>query len=143
MSLNLNRLQLAGNITRDPELRFTPKGMAVAKFGLAVNRRWKSETGEKKEECTFIDCDCFGKTAENIAQYFKKGSPIYIEGRLKLDQWDDKQTGQKRQKLGVVAESFQFLDSRKDDGGQRAPAQPQAPAQGGHGDAAEDDTVPF
>jgi len=108
---NFNKVILVGNLTRDPELRYTPKGMAIAKIGLAVNRNWTSESGEKKEEVTFVDVDIFGRTAENVAQYMKKGRPILIEGRLKLDQWDDKQTGQKRSKLGVVGEVVQFLGS--------------------------------
>lgn len=108
---NFNKVILAGNLTRDPELRYTPKGLAIAKIGLAINRRWTGETGEQREEVTFVDVDAFGKQAETIAQYLKKGRPILLEGRLKLDQWDDKQTGQKRSRLGVVLENFQFLDS--------------------------------
>jgi len=108
---NFNKVILAGNLTRDPELRYTPKGTAIAKFGLAINRTWKTETGESKEEVTFVDIDAFGRQAEVIAQYMKKGRPFLMEGRLKLDQWDDKQTGQKRSLLGVVLESFSFLDS--------------------------------
>lgn len=108
---NFNKVILAGNLTRDPELRYTPKGTAVCKIGLAINRSWKTESGEKKEEVTFVDVDSFGKTAENISKYLKKGRPILVEGRLKLDQWDDKQSGQKRSKLGVILESFQFMDS--------------------------------
>ena len=108
---NFNKVILLGNLTRDPELRYTPKGMAIAKIGLAINRNWTSESGEKKEEVTFVDVDIFGRTAENVAQYMKKGRPIMIEGRLRLDQWDDKQTGQKRSRLGVVAETVQFLGS--------------------------------
>jgi single-strand DNA-binding protein len=108
---NLNKVFLMGNLTRDPELRYTPKGTAVAKLGLAVNRVWKTETGETKEEVTFVDVDAFGRQAETIGQYCKKGRPLFIEGRLRLDQWDDKQTGQKRSKLGIVLESFQFLGS--------------------------------
>lgn len=106
---SFNKVILMGNLTRDPELRYTPKGMAIAKIGLAVNRVWTNEAGEKKEEVTFVDVDLFGRTAENVGQYMKKGRPIMIEGRLKLDQWDDKQTGQKKSKLGVVAETVQFL----------------------------------
>lgn len=108
-----------GNLTRDPELRYTPKGTAVAKLGLAVNRTWKTETGETKEEVTFVDVDAFGRQAETIGQYCKKGRPLFIEGRLRLDTWDDKQTGQKRSKLGIVLESFQFLGSgnRSEGGG--------------------------
>jgi single-strand DNA-binding protein len=108
---SFNKVILVGNLTRDPELRYTPKGTAVAKIGVAVSRRWKSETGELKEETTFVDVDIFGRTAENVAQYMRKGRPILIDGRLKLDQWDDKQTGQKRSRLGVVAETVQFLGS--------------------------------
>jgi single-strand DNA-binding protein len=108
---NFNKVILAGNLTRDPELRYTPKGMAIAKFGLAINRNWKSETGESREEVTFVDIDAFGRQAETICQYMKKGGPILVEGRLRLDQWDDKQTGQKRSRLGVVLEGFQFLGS--------------------------------
>src|SRR6185295_498198 len=110
---SFNKVILVGNLTRDPELRYTPKGMAIAKCGLAVNRVWTTETGEKKEEVTFVDVDIFGRTAENVGQYMRKGSPILIEGRLRLDQWDDKQTGQKRSKLGVVAEIVQFLGSAR------------------------------
>jgi single-strand DNA-binding protein len=109
-----NRVILVGNLTRDPELRHSAKGSAIAKIGLAVNRAWKSESGEQKEEVTFIDVDIFGRTAENVAQYLRKGSSCLIEGRLKLDQWDDKQTGQKRSRLGVVAETVQFLGGRGD-----------------------------
>lgn len=87
--MTLNKLMLAGNLTRDPEVRFTPKGMPIAKFGLAINRKWKdATTGESKEDVTFVDVDAFGKTAEIIGQNFKKGSQIFIEGRLKLDTWD-------------------------------------------------------
>lgn len=108
---NFNKVILAGNLTRDPELRYTPNGKAIAKFGLAINRNWTTETGEKKEEVTFVDIDCFGRQAEVISQYMKKGRPMLVEGRLRLDQWDDKQTGQKRSRLGVILESFSFLDS--------------------------------
>ncbi|HXT13752.1 MAG TPA: single-stranded DNA-binding protein [Candidatus Angelobacter sp.] len=127
---SFNKVILVGNLTRDPELRYTPKGMAIAKIGLAVNRNWTSESGEKKEEVTFVDVDIFGRTAENVAQYMKKGRPILIEGRLRLDQWDDKQTGQKRSRLGVVAETVQFLGSPGGGGGDggEAPRRPSAPS---------------
>jgi single-strand DNA-binding protein len=115
---SFNKVILVGNLTRDPELRYTPKGTAVAKIGLAVNRVWTSESGEKKEEVTFVDVDVFGRTAENVGQYMRKGRPILIEGRLRLDQWDDKQTGQKKSKLGVVAETVQFLGSPGGAGGE-------------------------
>ena len=149
---SFNKVILAGNLTRDPELRYTPKGMAIAKVGLAINRKWKSETGEMKEEATFVDVDAFGKTAETIGQYLKKGRPILIEGRLRLDQWEDKQSGQKKSKLGVVMETFQFLDSggggRGGDASEAPAARPaaaSAPAsEGGEADAPhEGDDVPF
>ena len=127
---NFNKVILAGNLTRDPELRYTPKGTAVAKLGLALNRSWTTESGEKREEVTFVDVDAFGKQAEVIAQYLRKGRSLLVEGRLKLDQWDDKQTGAKKSKLGVVLESFSFLDSgnRTAEGGAPAPSAPAAPA---------------
>lgn len=109
---SFNKVILVGNLTRDPELRYTPKGMAIAKIGLAVNRVWKSETGEQREETTFVDIDAFGRTAEIVGQYLRKGSPALFEGRLRLDTWDDKQTGQKRSKLNVVAEAVQLLGGR-------------------------------
>lgn len=151
---SFNKVILVGNLTRDPELRYTPKGTAIAKIGVAVNRVWTSEAGEKKEEVTFIDVDVFGRTAENVGQYMRKGRPILIEGRLRLDQWDDKQTGQKRSRLGVVAETVQFLGSAQgggggNDGGAPAPARqrPAAAAPAGEpveGDGPpESDDVPF
>src|ERR1051325_10147713 len=116
---SFNKVILVGNLTRDPELRYTPKGTAIAKIGVAVNRTWRTESGEQKEEVTFVDVDAFGKQAETIGHYL-------IEGRLKLDQWDDKQTGQKKSRLGVVLESFQFLDSgnREAGGGAASPRPP-------------------
>jgi len=149
---NFNKVILVGNLTRDPELRYTPKGMAIAKVGLAINRNWTSEGGEKKEEVTFVDVDIFGRTAENVAQYMKKGRPILIEGRLRLDQWDDKQTGQKRSRLGVVAETVQFLGSPTGGGGdggesaprRSAPASAPAPSPAAEPDMPPpDDDVPF
>jgi single-strand DNA-binding protein len=127
---NFNKVILAGNLTRDPEMRYTPKGMAIASFGLAINRRWTSETGEQREEVTFVDIDAFGKQAETISQYCKKGRPLLVEGRLKFDQWDDKQTGQKRSKLRVVLDTFSFLDSGRTEAAPGAPAEaaPRRPA---------------
>src|SRR5262245_62134240 len=110
---NFNKVILAGNLTRDPEVRYTPKGTAIVRLGLAINRNWTTETGERKEEVTFVDVDAFGKTAETIGKYFKKGRPILMEGRLRYETWEDKQTNQKRSKLGVVLETFQFLDSQR------------------------------
>ena len=126
---NFNKVILAGNLTRDPELRYTPKGTAIARLGLALNRSYTTETGEKKEEVTFVDVDAFGRQAEVIAQYMRKGRPILIEGRLRLDQWEDKNTHQKQSKLKVVLESFSFLDSRSADAAPAGPdpAAPRAP----------------
>ncbi len=127
---NFNKVILAGNLTRDPELRYTPSGVAIAKFGLAINRTWKSETGEQREETTFVDIDAFGRQAEVVAQYVKKGRPLLVEGRLRLDQWEDKNTHQKQSKLKVVLESFSFLDSGRTEAGApgEAPARPARPA---------------
>jgi single-strand DNA-binding protein len=154
---SFNKVILVGNLTRDPELRYTPKGTAIAKIGLAVNRSWKSETGETREEVTFVDVEAFGKQAETIGQYFKKGRPILVEGRLRLDQWDDKQTGQKRSRLGVVLESFTFLDSgNRGTGGtagaegaestpapRNRPAPPPPTTPDAEAPPSEDDDVPF
>lgn len=164
-----NKVILLGNLTRDPELRYTPKGTAVAKLGLAVNRKYTLETGEAREEVTFIDIDAFGKQAELIGQYLRKGNPLFVEGRLKLDQWDDKNTGQKVSKLRVVLEGFQFVGgNRAGEGGPPGgpggpgpgpgpssgpaparPSRPASPSQGrgetspGDGPPAEVDDVPF
>ena len=149
---SFNKVILMGNLTRDPELRYTPKGTAIAKVGLAVNRVWTNEAGEKKEDVTFVDVDIFGRTAENVGQYMRKGRPILIEGRLKLDQWDDKTTGQKRSRLGVTLEGFQFLGGgdRNEGGGsdappvkRAAPASPKTEAPDADGPPPEDDDVPF
>jgi single-strand DNA-binding protein len=114
---NFNKVILAGNLTRDPELRYLPKGTATARIGLAINRKWKDESGQQKEEVTFVDIDAWGKQAEVICQYVKKGQPILVEGRLKLDTWDDKTTNQKMSKLRVVMDSFEFLASGTREGG--------------------------
>ena len=135
---NLNRVMLMGNLTRDPELRHLPSGNPVVNVGIAINRRWKNQAGEQQEEVTFLDCEAYAKTAELINQYMKKGKPIFIEGRLKLDQWQDKE-GNNRSKIKVIIENFQFIDSRggsEGDGGgdgggsyQQRPYQPrQQPA---------------
>jgi len=131
---SFNKVILMGNLTRDPELRYTPKGTAIAKIGIAVNRVWKDEAGASKEEVTFVDVEAFGRQAETIGQYLKKGRPILIEGRLKLDSWEDKQTNQKRSKLGVVLESFQFVDSgnRQSEDGGTSPIAPRPPAPAVH-----------
>jgi len=120
---NLNRVLLIGNLTRDPEVRYTPKGTAVAEIGLAVNRIYSGEDGEKKEETTFVDVTLWARQAEVAGQYLKKGRPVFIEGRLQLDTWDDKQTGQKRSRLRVVSENLQLLGSRQE-GESSSPASP-------------------
>lgn len=155
---NFNKVILAGNLTRDPELRYTPKGTAVAKIGLAINRTWKSESGEAKEEVTFVDVEAWDRQAEVISQYFKKGRPILIEGRLKLDQWEDKNTHQKQSKLKVRLESFSFIDTKSNDTGASSgppPARAAAPAAAApaaapapepaepEGAPVEEDDVPF
>jgi len=114
---NLNRVLLIGNLTRDPELRYTPKGTPVTEIALAVNRIYSGEDGEKKEETTFVDVTLWARQAEIAGQYLKKGRPVFIEGRLQLDSWDDKQTGQKRSRLRVVAENLQLLGSRQENEG--------------------------
>ncbi len=152
---NFNKVILAGNLTRDPELKYTPKGTAVASFGLAVNRRWKTETGETRDEATFVDIEAFGRQAEVVSQYMKKGRPFLVEGRLKLDQWEDKNTHQKQSKLKVVLEGFSFIDSNRAESGAPfeapraraaaatpAPAEAAAPAEPEPAQPEEDD-VPF
>lgn len=109
MAFNYNRVFLAGNLTRDPQVRFFANERAVANFGLAVNRRWRTPEGEQKEETTFVDIEAWGRTAELVGQYLTKGRPCFVEGRLKLDTWEDKD-GNRRQTLRVVAETVQFLD---------------------------------
>lgn len=116
MAGSFNKVILLGNLTRDVELRHTQNNQAVARIGLAVNRRYTTADGEKREEVTFVDCEAWGKQAETLSKYLSKGRPLMIEGRLKLDQWQDKD-GNKQSKLRVVIENFQFVDSRGDGGG--------------------------
>jgi single-strand DNA-binding protein len=153
---NLNKVMLIGNVTRDPEVKYTPKGTAVAEVGLAVNRVYTPEGGEKREETTFVDITFWGRQADIVGEYAKKGRSIYVEGRLQLDTWDDKQSGQKRSRLRVVGEQVQLLGSRPgagqagnrgdfDGGGAPAP-RPANPPQAQRpipADPPEDDDVPF
>lgn len=135
-----------GNLTRDPELRYTPKGMAIAKITLAINRKWRNEGGEQKEETTFVDVTAFGKGAETLGQYVKKGDPLFAVGRLNLETWDDKQTGQKRSKLAVVLENFQLLGGNRGSApATRAFSPPPAgsPAASGDDVPKDGDDVPF
>ena len=111
---SLNRVLLIGNLTRDPEVRMMSSGRPVCNFGLALNRSYKDSEGNRKEETTFVDVECFGPRAEAVARFFSKGRPIFVEGRLKLDQWESKE-GEKRSALRVVLENFEFVDSGKSD----------------------------
>lgn len=113
MSLSFNQVNLCGTLTRDAEIGYTPKGTAVAKFSLAINRVYKDGDGKKHEECDFIDCEAWGKTAEIIGEWTAKGHTIFIEGRLKLDQWTDKESGKKRSKIKVVTEKMHFVSKPK------------------------------
>lgn len=124
---SLNKVMLIGNLTRDPDIRYTPKGTAVAEITLAVNRQYSSDNGEKREEVAFIDVTLWGRQAEIVGEYVKKGNPLFVEGRLQLDSWDDKQTGQKRSKLRVVAEGIQLLGSRGGGGGGGGEYEPREP----------------
>jgi single-strand DNA-binding protein len=151
---NVNKVILIGNCTRDPEVRYTPKGTAVADIGLAMNRYFSSDGGERREETTFVDVTLWGRQAEVAGEYLKKGRPVYIEGRLQMDSWDDKNTGQKRTKLKIVGEQMQLLGSR-DSGGSSSPPQQRYESNstesnnqnsGGNDGAqfdTEDDDIPF
>lgn len=111
----INTVILSGNLSKDPELRYTPKGSAICGFSVATNREWKTESGEKREEVSFIDCVCFGASGENVSKFFAKGRPILVEGRLKQETWDDKQTGAKRYAVKVVVDRWHFIGGKKDD----------------------------
>jgi single-strand DNA-binding protein len=158
---SFNKVILLGNLTRDPELRVTPKGTAVCQIGLAVNSTYKDKEGNQKEEVTFVDIDVFGRQAEVIAKYMIKGRPLLVEGRLKLDSWESKE-GDKRSKLKVVLENFQFVGSKSDNasggggggessGGSSGPDDtappPRSPSRGGSGasrpPSVDEEDVPF
>ncbi len=154
---NLNKVMLIGNLTRDPELRHTPKGTAVSEISLAINRVWNNDQGQKQEETTFVEVTLWGRQAELAQQYLTKGRPVYIEGRLQLDSWDDKETGKKRTKMRVIGENMQFLSSGTGTGGasggtqqtSRPPQQqprsgaPQGASAAPADDFQEDDDIPF
>jgi single-strand DNA-binding protein len=106
---SLNKVLLMGNLTRDPELRVTPKGTPICQFSLAINRKFKMESGESREEVIYVDVEAWGKQGETIAKYVTKGRPLFVEGRLRLDQWEDKNTKEKRSRMKVVLEAFEFL----------------------------------
>ena len=116
---NLNKTLFIGNVTRDPEMKFTPKGTPIANFGIAVNDSYKDESGTKHDKSTFLDCTAFGKLADIIGQYVKKGRPIFIEGKLEIQTWDDKTSGQKRNKANIIVESMQMLGGKREDSGER------------------------
>jgi len=148
---NYNKVMLMGRLTRDPEVRYSANGTAITNIGLAVNRNWRNQDGQTQEEVTFVDVTAFGKRGEAVGQYLKKGRPIFIEGHLRMDQWDDKQTGQKRSKLAIIMDAFEFIDSRGEgeggggnfSGGGAPAAGGAAPTAGGGGGFAEDGDVPF
>ena len=145
---SFNKVILLGNLTRDPEVRYTPKGSAVCDLGLAVNRQYTLDSGEKREEVTFVDVVLWARLAEIAGEYLKKGRPVFIEGRLQLDTWDDKQSGQKRSKLRVIGETMQLLGGRPPGAGgggseaseSRKTTPPPKPAAGSEPD---DDEIPF
>lgn len=151
---NLNEWRGMGNVTRDIELKYTPKGTALCDVGLAITRKWTSESGEKQEETTFVEITFFGRQAEILAQYVKKGDPLFVAGRLHLDRWTDKQSGQERSRLKVMGEGLQLLSrpAKREPGGTApadAPAdhkRPTAPAPNPAQDPdldAEPDHIPF
>ena len=157
---NLNKVMLIGNLTRDPELRHTPKGTAVSEISMAINRVWNNDQGQKQEETTFVEVTLWGRQAELAQQYLTKGRPVYIEGRLQLDSWDDKETGKKRSKLRVIGENMQFLSSGTGAGGnagggyserpqhtssapQERSGSPQGASAAPADDFQEDDDIPF
>jgi single-strand DNA-binding protein len=151
---SFNKVILLGNLTRDPEVRYTPKGSAVCDLGLAVNRQYTLDNGEKREEVTFVDVVLWARLAEIAGEYLKKGRPIFIEGRLQLDTWDDKTSGQKRSKLRVIGETMQLLGSRpggSSGGGEaadeerpaRSSAKPSAPPKAAAPVEPDDDEIPF
>ena len=155
---SFNKVILLGNLTRDPEIRYTPKGSAVCDLGIAMNRQYTLENGERREEVTYVDVVLWARLAEIAAEYLKKGRPVFIEGRLQLDTWDDKQSGQKRSKLRVIGETMQMLGSRTGGGGgggaapgdaseedrpARATTPPPRPAAATAPAEPDDDEIPF
>src|SRR5690349_4623771 len=150
---SFNKVILLGNLTRDPEVRYTPKGSAVCDLGVAVNRVYTTEGGERREEVTFVDVVLWARLAEIAGEYLRKGRPVFIEGRLQMDSWDDKQTGQKRTKLRVVGESMQLLGGRpggnagetgeEDRPATSAGSKTPPPSKGSAPTEPDDDEIPF
>lgn len=133
---NINRVFLAGHLTRDPELKYTQSGLAVCAFGLAVNRKFTTKDGGDTEEVLFVDVTAFGRQGETTSEYLSKGDPAFIEGRLKLDQWTDKE-GRQRSKVHVVAQNVQFLGAKGNGNGGKREA-------GGEREAGSDESdIPF
>jgi single-strand DNA-binding protein len=143
---SFNKVILLGNLTRDPEVRYTPKGSAVCDLGIAVNRVYTTDGGERREEVTFVDVVLWARLAEIAGEYLKKGRPVFIEGRLQMDTWDDKQTGQKRTRLRVVGESMQLLGGRPPAGAAETTGesrQTSAPPKPSAASAPDEDEIPF
>jgi single-strand DNA-binding protein len=134
-----NKIILIGNLTRDPQLSYLPSQTAVVEFGLAVNRRWKDKDGQQREDVCFIDCRCYGKSAETLNQWMKKGRALLVEGRLEYQQWE--KDGQKRSKHIVQVESFQFMGDKQDDNGHREASAKATYVQDAAGP--DDDAIPF
>ena len=139
---NYNKVLLIGNLTRDPELKYTTGGTAVGNFGLAINRTWTGQDGNRREETTFVDCEIWGKRAEAFCEYMAKGRPVFVEGRLRLDSWET-QDGQKRNKLKVVCENFEFIGGRQNAGGGQREAGAPEPAASPPEEQTPDDDIPF
>ncbi len=146
MAGSVNKVFLMGNLTRDVELKHTPSDQAVATIGLAMNRRFRTKDGDNREETTFVDCEAWGRTAEIMSQYLSKGRPVFVEGRLKLDTWQDKE-GANRSKLRVVVDTFQFIDARTEggggSGGSGGAVAATAATAGGEHQPIEDSDIPF
>ena len=147
---SFNKVILLGNLTRDPEVRYTPKGSAVCDLGVAINRQYTLDSGEKREEVTFVDVVLWSRLAEIAGEYLKKGRPVFIEGRLQLDTWDDKQSGQKRSKLRVIGETMQLIGGRPpgaggggSEGGEARPSKTTPPPKAAEKAEADDDEIPF
>jgi single-strand DNA-binding protein len=145
---SFNKVILLGNLTRDPEVRYTPKGSAVCDLGIAVNRQYTLDSGEKREEVTYVDVVLWSRLAEIAGEYLKKGRPVFIEGRLQLDTWDDKQSGQKRSKLRVIGETMQLLGGRPPgagggEGGESRPGKTTPPPKPAAGGEPDEDEIPF
>lgn len=157
MAGNVNKVFLMGNLTRDVQLKHTANKTAIANFGMAINRRYRDSNGENQEETTFVDCEAWARTAETMAKYLSKGRPVFVEGRLRLNEWQDRD-GNKRSKLLVVVDTFTFVDSRQgggspgggsqgggsQSGGSQGGSRQQEPASsGGYGSSPSNDDIPF